>query len=182
MIHILENNYISQVLPQKEEFWAPLQAPQPESLASRGGAPERLALKTRRAWSQVLPKTRGKRNSTPEGHMQGLMGTGTQGKMLWLHWILGQTYLLVLEDLLGKQVSDCGSLWGQGHQWRGTGEVLGRYWGGPGELTDMSSPGGSHCDTKTWPHPTAYKLILGHLRSNSQKGENTTPSINRVDT
>ena len=169
MIHILENNYISQVLPQKGEFWAPLQAPQPENLASRGGAPEHLALKTHRAWSQVLHKTRGKRNSTPEGHTQGLMCTGTQGKTQWLHCILGQTYLLV--DL-GGSPRETGK-WG----WLtvGTRTLVERYWGGTGELTDMSSPGGCHCDTKTWPHPVAYKLQFWDTSGQTAKRVRTQP-------
>ena len=38
--HKLENNYITEVLQQKWKFWAPIQASQPESLASGGGTPK----------------------------------------------------------------------------------------------------------------------------------------------
>ena len=37
--HELENNYITEVLPQEWKFWAPCQAPWPGGLAWEGGAP-----------------------------------------------------------------------------------------------------------------------------------------------
>ena len=42
----------------------------------------------------------------------------------------------------------CSSLWGQGHCW----------WTQQRILISVSSPRGLYFGTKTWPHPTAYRL------------------------
>ena len=78
------------------------------------------------------------------------MCTGTQGKTV--------TSLDPGPDLpagLGRPPREAGKrLW----LIEGTRTLVERYWGGTGELTDMSAPGGCRCDTKTWPQPTAYTL------------------------
>ena len=63
--------------------------------------PEQLAWEAIRAWVQKLHRTREKRDSTLGRCAQGLTYTGA-GKKQWLHRSLGQTYLLVLEGLLGS--------------------------------------------------------------------------------
>ena len=98
---------IGEVLPQEWEFWASRQAPQSGGLILGEGAPEHLALKASGAWSQELHRAGGSRNSTLGGRTQGIMCTRTQGKKQRLHRSLGLTYLLVLEDLLGRW----GQLW-----------------------------------------------------------------------
>ena len=75
----LENKYITEVFPQKWEYWAPHQAPQPDGLAL-GGASELLALKASGTWVQELHRTGGNRDSTLGGCTPGFMCTGTQGK------------------------------------------------------------------------------------------------------
>lgn len=57
--HKLENNYITEVLPQEWEFWALHQTPQPGVQHQEEGPPEPLALKTRGAWVQELQRTGG---------------------------------------------------------------------------------------------------------------------------
>ena len=57
----------------------------------------------------------------------------------------------------------------------GTRTLVERYWGATGELIDMSSPGGCHCDTKTWLHPTAYKLQFWDTSGQTAKRVRTQP-------
>ena len=101
---------------------------------------ENLALKSFGIWSPEFPRTGRNRNSILGWSRVGLLCTRTQGKQQWHHKRLGQTYLVVLEDLLKKQGGNCGSLQRQGHwqQWN---------WG---VLIDIRPYGGCHFLTKTW--------------------------------
>ena len=110
LTHTLENNFIAEVLPQEWEFWAPGQSLQLGGLTVGGGAPpppppEHLL------WRPADPK---RRSSTGlrKAEMPLLEPAHkVSGPKQWLRRSLGQTYLLVLEDLLGRQqvaVAHCG--------------------------------------------------------------------------
>ena len=106
MIHKLENNYTTEVLPQEWKFWAPCQASQPESLATGGRrAPRECGFEGQ--WGLIAALSWGNRNTTLRVHTQGLMCTRNQRKKQWPHKSLGQTYLLVLEGLLQSWKVDC---------------------------------------------------------------------------
>ena len=60
MTHKLENNYITEVLPQEWEFWAPRQAPQPEGPASEGGVPRAFSFEGQWGLSAGAPQEWGK--------------------------------------------------------------------------------------------------------------------------
>ena len=105
--HKLENNYITEVLPQ-ENSESDIRVP---SLTSGSPVwhqeeepPQYLALKASGAWSLELHRTGRNRSVTFGGHRQGIMHIRTQGKKQWLHRSLCQTYLLVLEGLSGRQM------------------------------------------------------------------------------
>ena len=85
------------------------------------------------------------------------------------HTSLSQTYLLVVEGLLGMQAGSCGSRWGQWHWGRQFRAVL----------VDMSPPGGC---LLTWPHPTAYRLQGWDASSQTTKrvGIQPLPSADRL--
>ena len=85
------------------EFWVICLAPQSRVWHQEEKPPKHLALKASRAWLQECHRTGGSRNTTLGGCTQGLVHTWTQGKKQWLHRSLGQTCLLVLESLLGRQ-------------------------------------------------------------------------------
>ena len=88
---------------------------------------------------------------------------------LWLHKNLGQTYLYVLESLLGRQglaMAHC-----RGRNWRQRAQ---------GIITGVSSPRGHHFGNKAWAHPracspsagisqakqpTQWEHQIGHLKS-----------------
>ena len=61
---------------------------------------EHLAFKVSGAWVQELHRTGGNKDYTLRGHTQGSLSSREKQ---WLHRNLGQTYLQVLEDLLGRQ-------------------------------------------------------------------------------
>ena len=78
--HKLENNYITEVLPQEREFWTSQLAPQPVGLALGGGGPRTFGSegqKSLRAEAQGLGKPK---TLLLEGYTQGFMCTGTWGK------------------------------------------------------------------------------------------------------
>ena len=121
--------------------------------------PEYLVLKASRAWAQKLHRTGANRDFTPGGVTRGFMCTGSHGKA-GTHKNLGQTYLQVLEGLLGKQgmaVAYCGGMTleaevqgiviGAGH--------FGKFWLHPSELR---SPDQITNRVGTQPHPSANKL------------------------
>ena len=60
----LENNYITEVLPQEWKFWVPHQPSQTDGLATGVKPPESLALKASSVWSQDFHKTGGRRVHT----------------------------------------------------------------------------------------------------------------------
>ena len=66
----------------------------------------------------------------------------------------------------------CNSLWGQGH----------RPQRPQGILISVSSPRGPCFGTKTWPHPTAYRLQSWNpsVQTTSKTGTQPHPSANRL--
>ena len=80
-----------------------------------------------------------------------------------LHKNLGQTYLWVLEGLLGKQGTNLACCFCRTLE----AEVLGIFIG-------VSSPGGCHFG-KIWYHPSGPRSP----RSNNKEGRNTAPSIRK---
>ena len=97
---------------------------------------------------QELHRTGGDRDSTLRGCTRDFTCIGTQHKAVapqkpGLHLPVGAG------GSPGVVGVNCGSLWGQEHwEWRPR-----ESW-----LTNVSSPGGSHFGTKTWPHPTACRV------------------------
>ena len=168
MTHKLENNYIADVLPQGWKFWAPHQAPYPGVWHREEKPPEHLALKASGVWLQEFHRTGGKRNSTLGGHTQGLVHTSAQGKKQWPHRSLGQTYLLVLKSLLGRQ-----GLW---------------ITAGTKTLVAVVL-GSTHWHESSWRLPFSHQdlvppnslqaPVLALLRPNNQQGSNTAPPIRR---
>ena len=104
--HKLVNNYITEVLSQKWEFWASHQAAQPGGLALSEGLLRALGFgKASRAWSQKLHRTVQNRNSTLLSwrvHTRFYVHWDP-GKKQWLHRSLRQKFLLVLWRLQGRQ-------------------------------------------------------------------------------
>ena len=79
-------------------------------LALEGGAPRAFGMEGQWGLSEELHRPGGNRDSILGGHTQGFMCTGSQNKV-GIHKNLGQTYLWVLEGLLGKQcvaMAHCG--------------------------------------------------------------------------
>ena len=85
----------------------------------------------------------------------------------WLHQSLGQTYLQVLEHLLGRQRLVVAHYGGKDTVQRPQGRLIG-----------MSSLGGCHFSTKTWPHPTACRLQCWDTsgQTTNQHSGNTAPT------
>ena len=109
------------------------------------------------------------RSSTGLGEMETLLLKGTQRLSCALgprakqrcHNNLGQAYLWFLEDLLGKQGGDCGSLWGKHIGIRGLGYNYQH------ECPQKKNPG------KIWPHPSGP-------RPNKKEGGNTAIPFSKL--
>ena len=77
----------------------------------------------------------------------------------------GQTYLLVLEGLLGRWGMAGGSSWGQRPWW----------WLYQGAFTCVSSHGGRPLGTRTWPHPVGCRLQCGDATGEITNWAGTQP-------
>ena len=112
---------------------------------------ENQTLKAGRIWLQDFDRTRGNRDSTFGGHTQSSVHIGTQGKEQWSHRKLNQTYLLVLEGLLQRQVwlcLDCRTL-------TGLGETETLLLEGTHKVVCTSGPRGRSSDSiGNWTRPT----------------------------
>lgn len=95
-----------------------ISVPQSGGLVLKGWASRVLALNAKRAWSQGLCRTEGSRSfSLLEGTHRVSYALHLKEKQR-LHRRLGKTYLLVLEELLGRWGCAFGSLWGQRQWWQ----------------------------------------------------------------
>ena len=102
MMNKLENNYTTEVLPQKWNFWAPCQVPWLRVLAMGKEAPREFGFEDQ--WYLITgnPHDWGKQklhfwrvHTKSHAHKD-------PGKKKQPHKSMGQTYLLVLEDLLQR--------------------------------------------------------------------------------
>ena len=136
--HKLENNYTTEVLPQKWDFWTPCRVPQPRVWLREEEHLEHLSLKASGAWVEELHSTGGNRFST----------LGRVHARFYVHWVLGQSRnsmnLRVTEDLPGRQGQLCLTVGAK--QCKGRSQDI---------FMGMSSPGGCHF-VKIWPHPTVF--------------------------
>ena len=121
-----------------------------------------MALKASRACAQERHRTEENRDSTLGRHTQAFMCTDSRAKQ-GHHKNLGQTYLWVLEGVLGKQgvaVALCGGRTLET-------EVLGIF-------IIMRSPGGCHFG-KIWHQPSG----LRSPRPDNKQGGNIAPPITK---
>ena len=112
--HKLEN-FITEVLWKKWNFWAPYQAPQPGGLAMGGGGPRESAFESQWGLITRIPLNVGKQK----------LHSWRAHKTSCVHQPRGKAVtseeprpdlLLVLESLLRRQ-GGCGLLWEQRHWW-----------------------------------------------------------------
>ena len=155
--HRLEN--ISQVLHRSQSSKPHIRLTS-LGVASGGGALRVFGFQAQQECFQELHRT-GENIFHPWGeHARACKHQDPEEKQ-WLHRNLGQTYLLVLEGLLGKQGVAVPS------------EVIrvgGRHLG---VFICMNSPWGRHLawvfSTKTWPYWTACRLQCWHISSQTAK-------------
>lgn len=77
--------------------------PQPRGLASRGGVPRTSGFEGWQGLTAGISQTGEKTDSTLGGCTQRSCAHWVTEQKQWLHRSLGQTYLLVLLDLLGRE-------------------------------------------------------------------------------
>ena len=120
---------------------------------------------------QELHRIGGNGDSTPGGPTQGFMRTEIQGKAVTPQEP-GPDLPVGLGGSPGEAGVDCGSLWGQGRWW----------WRPRGIFISVSSPGGRHFGTETWPHPTTCRLHCGDASSQTTNrvGTHHHPSADRL--
>ena len=170
MTHKLENKYITEVLPQEWEFWAPHQAPQAGGLASGGGAPRAFGFESQRGLGAGVPQDWGKQR----------LHSRRMHTRFHVHWDLGQS-----SDSIGDWARPtCRSWrvywWGEGWLWLTVG--IRTLVAETPELITVSSPEGHHFGTKTWPHPTACSLQCWDTsgQTTNRVGTQPHPSTNKL--
>ena len=126
------SKHIAEFILEVWEFWAPHQASLPRGLASQVEAPTEFGLKANRAWLQKLLGLGETETPLLEGACKVSHALGPRTRQ-YLHRNLGQTYLWILKGLPGVG-------------------------GSPREVLNVSSPGGHHFGTESWPYPTACRL------------------------
>ena len=94
MTHRLDNNYITETLPQEWEFWAPCQALQPVGLGL-GKAPGILSFEGLQNLTAGVPQDGGNRGTHSCVHQD-------PRKKQWFYRSIDWTYLLVLEGPLRR--------------------------------------------------------------------------------
>lgn len=97
------NNYIAEILPQEWKFWEASQAAQAGGLTFGEEPPEHLAFNASKTWLYELHWTEGRETLLFEGIHKVLFPWAPEQNQ-WLHESLGQTYMLILENLLGRDL------------------------------------------------------------------------------
>ena len=156
--HKLENNYISEVLPQENpepqvklpSLWVWHQEKPPEHLALKGFDHRNLT-----GWRETeTPLLEGTHNF--QAHWEGPRGKSSDFKRAWPNLPAG------LRGSSGDIGGGCGSLQGQKHLWW-------TYWGA---LIGTSGPRGRRFEAKTWSQPIAQRLqcsdVSGQTTNNAR--------------
>ena len=130
-----------------------------------GGAPRAFGFEGQRGLSAEAPQSQGKQrpySSRVHPWFQGHWDPGQSSDSIgaWARPTCG-----LWRVSCGDRVS-CGSLWSQGHWW----------WTLQGTLISVSSPGGRHFGTETWPHQQPAGSSAGTPQSKQPTGWEHSPT------